>query len=348
MALAVLLSAGLVAGFLLFNKPGAVHPAAPSAVRSAPVASAVPLAPVPNVKPTPAAAVTRLQRAARIIRVADAIAGTPGAHHVPTKAEEPLPDVPAPLPLPPDFLEKMVDKTGKVASFKLPGGGTALGAVELVQRDTDGNLSLVQGHLSDPSPGFFFFVREEAPGVAGAFSGNARFDNSLIAYRAEPSRPGRRTRCSFARRVDQVMCLGMPLKKNVAADGTIENAPQTYPTNAPAPVYNNNVVSLQSLPGAKAVVYLDFNGGPGPWLGWGNFACPAFRRHQRANPRRVAARGGGLPGIQHQHHDGHPGVSGGPGQQPSARHGHADHHRPRPARAACRTKEFVQRGRRTT
>ena len=49
--------------------------------------------------------------------------------------------------------------------------------------------------------------------------------------------------------------------------------PQTYPTSAPAPVYNNNVVSLQSLPGAKAVAYLDFNGGPGPWIGWGNIVA---------------------------------------------------------------------------
>ncbi len=173
--------------------------------------------------------------------------------------------------MPPDFLEKLVDKSGTVASFPLPGGKVASGTVELAQRDADGNLSLVQGHLTAPSPGFFFFNKETESGVAGAFSGNVRFDDKMIAYRAEPIGPGGAS-VLVPRRLDQVMCLGMPRVKT-AADGTIENAPQTYPTNAPAPVYNNNVVSLQSLPGSKAVVYLDFNGGPGPWIGWGNFVA---------------------------------------------------------------------------
>ena len=162
----------------------------------------------------------------------------------------------------------MVDSTGKAASFTLPGGVVASGTVEFTQRDSDGNLSLVQGHLSAPSPGFFFFNKEALPGVAGAFSGNARFDDKLIAYRAEPIGPDGAPML-VTRRLDQVMCLGMPVKRASAA----ENAPQTYPTNAPAPVYNNNVVSLQSLPGAKAVVYMDFNGGPGPWIGWGSFVA---------------------------------------------------------------------------
>ncbi len=270
MILAVLLAAGVVAGFFVFSKRPPASASTQPAARPAPAADSLPPAPVPVAGPSPAVAVTRLQRAARIIRVADAIPATPGAHHVPTKAEELLPDAPPPLPLPPDFLEKMVDKTGKVASFKLPGGITALGTVELVKRDTDGNLSLVQGHLTDPSPGFYFFIKEATSGVAGAFSGNARFDNETIAYRAEPSGPAGAPML-VPRRLDQVMCLGMPLKK--AGEGSIENAPQTYPTNAPAPVYNNNVVSLQSLPGAKAVVYLDFNGGPGPWIGWGSFVA---------------------------------------------------------------------------
>ncbi len=269
--LAVLLSAGLVAGVFLFKKLPTANVSAQQAARPAPAATSPPRAPLPAAGSSPATAVTRLQRAARIIRVADAIPGSPGANHVPTKADELLRDAPPPLPLPPDFLEKMVDKTGKVASFKLPGGATALGTVELVQRDTDGNLSLVQGRLSEPSPGFFFFVKEAASGVAGAFSGNARFDNGQIAYRAEPMGPAGAPML-VPRRLDQVMCLGMPpLKK--AGTGPTEKAPQTYPTTAPAPVYNNNVVSLQTLPGAKAVVYLDFNGGPGPWVGWGDFVA---------------------------------------------------------------------------
>lgn len=177
---------------------------------------------------------------------------------------------PPALPIPPDFLDKMVDKTGKIARFTLPGGIAASGVVELVQRDAAGNLSLVQGRLSEPSPGFFFFGKEAQAGVAGAFSGNARFDDGSMAYRAEPIGP-RGASMLVPRRVDQVICLGLPARKT--SRDNIENAPQTYPTNAPAPVYNNNVISLQSLPGARAVVYLDFNGGPGPWVGWGNFVA---------------------------------------------------------------------------
>ncbi len=265
--LLVVLTLGLVIGFSIFAR----HPSAEQAVLATPVV-AVPVPTVPVGAPSAVAATTpTLRGAPRLIRVVDPAPASPGAHHVPTKAEELLPGVPAPLPIPPDFLEKMVDKTGKVASFTLPGGRVASGTVELAQHDADGNFSLVQGHLDAPSPGFFFFGKESSPGVAGAFSGNARFDDKLIAYRAEPIGPGGASML-VPRRIDQVMCLGMPRIKPVA-DGTIENAPQTYPTNAPAPVYNNNVVSLQSLPGSKAVVYLDFNGGPGPWIGWGSFVA---------------------------------------------------------------------------
>ena len=242
-------------------------PAAPALAASAPTPP-----PPAGTPPMAAASAPAPHGTARLVHVVDPVPAFPGAHHVPTKAEEPLLGAPPPRPIPPDFLEKMVDKTGKIASFTLPGGVVASGTVELTQRDTDGNLSLVQGRLAAPSPGFFYFNKESLPGVAGAFSGNARFDDKQIAYRAEPIGPGGAPML-VTRRLDQVMCLGIPLKHNVAADGTIEDAPQTYPTDAPAPVYNNNVVSLQSLPGAKAVVYLDFNGGPGPWIGWGSFVA---------------------------------------------------------------------------
>ncbi len=262
LVLAALVAVGLL---VLASKRQPPQAAAQPAARSA-MSATPPVTPPRAVASVPRTPQNHFQRAARLMQIADPLPAHDGAHHVPTKAEEPLPGAPPPLALPPDFLEKMVDTTGKNASFALPGGGTARGTVELVQRDADGNLSLVQGHLSEPTPGFFFFNKAAQPGVAGAFFGNARFDNNPVAYRAEPIGPGGASML-VPRRIDQVMCLGMPLKKA----GPAENAPQTYPNPAPAPVYNNNVVSLQSLPGAKAVVYLDFNGGPGPWLGWGNF-----------------------------------------------------------------------------
>lgn len=257
------LTAVLAAGWwLLSTRSLPVHAAAPPATPPPLSPSPALATPAGMTSPAPVAS-PHSSRAARLILVADPLPATPGAHHVPTKAEEPLASSPPSVALPPDFLEKMVDPTGKLASFALPGGITARGTVELVQRGADGNLSLVQGRLTVPKPGFFFFSREARSGVAGAFSGHARFDNDPVAYRAEPAGPDGAPML-VARRIDQVMCFGMP---------AIQYAPQTYPSPAPAPAYNNNVVSLQSLPGAKGVVYLDFNGGPGPWVGWGNFVA---------------------------------------------------------------------------
>lgn len=263
---AVLLAAGLVAVFSVHRRPPAARPAPPTPV--ARLDAPAPEGTAPAAAPAKAPPVSRRQRAARIIRVADAIPSRPGAQHVPTKAEEPVPGAPPPLPIAPDFLEKMVDQTGKLASFELPGGISARGTVDFVKRDEAGNLSLVQGRLSVPSAGFFFFGRPAEAGVAGAFSGLVRFDQAALAYRAEPIGPENASML-VPRRLDQVICLGMP-----AVDrGLTQNAPQTYPTNVPIPAYNNNIVSLQSLPGARAVVYLDFNGGPGPWVGWGSFVA---------------------------------------------------------------------------
>ena len=49
-----------------------------------------------------------------------------------------------------------------------------------------------------------------------------------------------------------------------AAEGDPGQAPQTHPTNIPIPRYQT-VLPLQSLPGATAVLYLDFDGEKGPF-----------------------------------------------------------------------------------
>lgn len=208
----------------------------------------------------------------------------PGATRVPTKAEEPLAGAPPPLPLGPDFLEAMVDESGTAVSFALPGGEMASGTVELLERDANGIL-LVQGRLDSPEPGFYFFQRQTEPGVLGSFFGHARFDEGDIAYRAEPVGPGG-TPMLVARRLDQVVCVELPLpppesepewdsgSAPAPAPGTeLEGpvaAPQTHPVDIPIPGYQS-IVPLQSLPGASAVVFLDFEGGEGPWAGWGDF-----------------------------------------------------------------------------
>ena len=151
-----------------------------------------------------------------------------------------------PLPLTPDFLDKLIDAGGKTAHFALPDGRAAAGAVELVRHDGQGVL-LVQGPLTAPERGYFFFQRQTVAGVAGALVGNVRFDKGDLAYRVDPTGPGGAPML-VAHTVDQVICarLEEPDLARMAAEGDPQNAPQTYPTNIPIPAYQNGVIPLQS------------------------------------------------------------------------------------------------------
>ena len=55
-----------------------------------------------------------------------------------------------------------------------------------------------------------------------------------------------------------------------------ENIPPLRPDLVPdyVPSYNSNIVSLQSYPGSRAVLLLDFFGGYTPTWGGVNYACP--------------------------------------------------------------------------
>ncbi|MDB6172981.1 MAG: hypothetical protein JWL59_2292 [Chthoniobacteraceae bacterium] len=177
--------------------------------------------------------------------------------------------------LPPDFLDKLIDGTGKRASFSLPDGRLADGTVELVKRDAKGVL-LVQGRLTLPEPGFYFFQRQTVQGVAGTMVGNVRFDKSRVAFRVDPVGPGGAPML-VEHSLEQVVCMNLP-PPDLARLGAAapQNAPQVHPINIPIPGYQNGVVPLQSLPGATGVIYLDFDGEPGPFAGWGNFdAAPS-------------------------------------------------------------------------
>ena len=198
--------------------------------------------------------------------------------HVPTISETPIINggPPASMPLPPEFLDSIIDEPSKRVSFTLPDGRVAQGKIELLRRDADGVL-LVQGRLQQPENGFFFFQRQTESGVAGAMVGNVRFDQSEIAFRVDPLGPDG-TPALVERRVDQVLCLNLeaPDPQRMEAANEPQNAPQTYPTNVPIPDYQNGVIPLQSLPGAPGVIYLDFDGETGPFPGWGSFdAAPS-------------------------------------------------------------------------
>ncbi len=208
----------------------------------------------PTVVPRPAAAIPARRGARRVPTTADAVSvnGRPIAS----------------IALAPDFLEGLVDAAGQRATFRLPDGRVAEGAVQMQTRDADGVL-VVQGLLTAPEPGSYFFQRQTVPGVAGSLVGVVRFDRSEIAFRVDPTGPGGAPQL-VAHRLDQVVCLNLetPDLDRVAAELGPEEAPQTHPINIPIPTYQNGVVPLQSLPGAIAVIYLDFDGEKGPFTGW--------------------------------------------------------------------------------
>ena len=220
------------------------------------------------------------ERAATSAQAARHTPGRPGARPVPTGAAVAgaLGRAPAVLPLAEDFLEKSMDAAGQRVAFTLPDGRAAEGAVELVRHDAQGVL-LVQGRLTLPEPGFYFFQRQTVPGVAGAMVGSVRFDKSRVAFRVEPAGAGGAPML-VERSIEQVLCYNLAppdLARMAAAEPQeVQEAPQTHPTDIPIPEYQNGVIPLQSLPGATGVIYLDFDGEKGPFVGWGSFdAAPS-------------------------------------------------------------------------
>ena len=154
----------------------------------------------------------------------------------------------------PDFLEHIVDASGRSAAFALPDGRAAAGTVELVRHDSEG-VVLVQGRLALPESGFFFFQRQTVPGVAGAFVGRVRFDKSMTAFRVDPIGADGAAML-VEHRLDHVLCLNLepPDLARTAAFAATENAPQAHPINIPIPAYQNGIVPLQSLPGASGTI----------------------------------------------------------------------------------------------
>jgi hypothetical protein len=164
--------------------------------------------------------------------------------------------------LAPDFLNRMpADRSFRM---ELPDGREARGRVLTLRSDVEG-VAMIEGRLSAPAPGRFFFLRQTVPGVAGSLVGHILFDEGDSAWKVEPSGPGGSPRLVETAR-DGVICAnyGMP------AAAAAEEAPSAHPIDIPIPAYQE-IVPLQSLPGAAGVVYLDFDGEQGPFPSWGEF-----------------------------------------------------------------------------
>lgn len=169
---------------------------------------------------------------------------------------------------------------GDAIEFELSEGRTAKGVVKITQY-RNGELSYISGDLTEPEAGEFFFLTPPQSGVAGKAVGVVQFPASQTAYRIEPTGPEGEPEL-WQRRLDEVMCIGMPKPIAAVANAATDTnqtaeitplRPDEWPTSIPS--YNSNIVSLQSLPGARGVMLLDFAGGYTPTWGGVYYSKPA-------------------------------------------------------------------------
>ena len=153
---------------------------------------------------------------------------------------------------------------GEVIRFELVGGEFASGTVRHTEFH-DGELLYLAGELTAPEAGRFFFQKQTLPGKAGEFAGVVEFPASRKAYRIEPSGPNGASEL-VERSLGDVVCLGLPPR----TDAVTEEIPPLDPSDHPdyaVPDYQDGIISLQSLPGATAVLYIDYRGGYTPTWG---------------------------------------------------------------------------------
>ena len=173
---------------------------------------------------------------------------------------------------PADFLKQFQHAaTGDPIRFELTQGVMASGVLRLTQV-REGEVTYISGELSEPEAGKFFFLTPPPGGKAGKAVGVVEFWGSQTAYRVEPTGANSEPEL-WERRLDEVLCLAMPVLE-AAATNQMANLPPLRPDTVPgyAPSYNSNIVSLQSYPGSAAVLLLDFFGGYTPT--WGGVTYP--------------------------------------------------------------------------
>ncbi len=167
---------------------------------------------------------------------------------------------------------------GSPIRFELTEGRVATGTIRITQFREE-QLSYLSGELTEPEIGRFFFLTPPAGSKAGLAVGVVEFWGSKTAYRVEPTGANGSPEL-WQRRLDEVVCLTMPLVDGPGLQETESTpvGPQQTPPLRPdlvpdyVPTYNSNIVSLQSFPGSKAVMLLDFFGGYTPT--WGGVSYP--------------------------------------------------------------------------
>lgn len=150
--------------------------------------------------------------------------------------------------------------------FELVNGEMAEGEVIRIQ-EQDGQVMFLAGRLSKPEEGSFFFRKQSLPGLAGSHVGVVQFPGSERAFRLEPTGADGAPEL-LAHRLDEVVCLryAMPPGPGTATASSASDPAEApvvdvgqHPT-IPTPDYQNGIPVFESLPNAKGVMYLDFDG----------------------------------------------------------------------------------------
>lgn len=167
----------------------------------------------------------------------------------------------ASAPMSEDFIDRIVSKDEKSVTIPVPGGTPVKGEIIKLVRDATGIRS-VTGKVTEPEAGRFMFQRQTIPGKAGSMVGFVLLDRSDTAWQVRPT--GENGAPLLVKTTaNRIICRAYPPQ-----DGA-EEIPQTHPTNLPIPASENGIIQLQSLPGATAVVYLDFDGEERVFDSWG-------------------------------------------------------------------------------
>jgi hypothetical protein len=168
----------------------------------------------------------------------------------------------------PEFLDGQINaKAGSVIQFELTDGKQASGVVESIKIHND-RVVYVDGVMTAPAAGRFFVQDLAARGLRSGLAGVVTFTDDRPSYRIEQAEVGTLTLLELPK--DKVVCVNYAQPPQ----NLVEEIPPLNPSDAldyPVPPHQDGIISLQSLPGAPGVLYMDFRGGRTEGEGWGTF-----------------------------------------------------------------------------
>ena len=167
-----------------------------------------------------------------------------------------------------DFLSRQLNaRAGDVIQFGLTSGKEASGILESIKVH-NGQVVYVDGVMTSPSQGRFFIQDLAWRGLSSGLVGVITLAEPSPSYRIEQAEDGTMTLLQLPK--DKVVCVNYAQ----APTNLTQEIPPLNPSDAPdypVPAYQDGIISLQSLPGAPGVLYMDFRGGRTDGEGWGTF-----------------------------------------------------------------------------